>query len=151
MLYMTNVARDVIYHSMEYEPKQILTWGRDCMCLGEIRKFHRPLLPVCSVLSVNSVNINQTWMLNMNFLCKLTIAIPQLPCLIRMAKAVSLTVELANSVTSDCVNWFNLAMWVFASKCFPIELVPCSDEWRMWWPMIHMMPVMPVSLILQCN
>jgi len=51
-----------------------------------------------------------TWMSNMIFLCRHTIVIPRLPCLIKMAKAVSSTVELVNSVTSDTVNSFNLAM-----------------------------------------
>jgi len=88
------------------------------------------------------------WISNMIFLCKLTIVIPRLPCLFKMAKAVSLTVELVNSVTSDSVNSFNFAMWAFASKCFPIELVPCSDGWRRtWWQTIHMMPGLPVSSI----
>jgi len=47
---------------------------------------------------------------NLIFLCKLTIVIPQLRCLFRMAKAVSSTVEQVNSVTSDPVNSFNFAM-----------------------------------------
>jgi len=46
----------------------------------------------------------------MIFLCKLTIVITRLPCLFMMAKAVSSTVELVNSVTSDYVNLFNFAM-----------------------------------------
>jgi hypothetical protein len=53
-------------------------------------------------------------------------------------------------VTSDSVNSFNFAMWAFASKCCPIELVPCSDGWlRTWWQMLHMMPGLPVSSIQQ--
>jgi len=92
------------------------------------------------------------WISNMVFLCKLTIVIPWLPCLCRMAKAVSSTVELVNSVNSDYVNSFNFAMWAFASKCFPIELVPCSDGWRRtWWQTIHMMPGLPVISIPQCK
>ena len=47
---------------------------------------------------------------NMIFYCKHTTVIPRLPCLMRMAKAVSSTVELVNSVTSDCVNLFHFAM-----------------------------------------
>jgi len=66
----------------------------------------------------------------MVFLSTLTIVIPRLPCLFRMAKAVSSTAELVNSVTSDSVNSFNFGMCAVASKCFPIELVPCSDGWR---------------------
>jgi hypothetical protein len=33
-------------------------------------------------------------------------------------------------VTSDSVNSCNFVMWAFTSKCFLIELVPCSDGWR---------------------
>jgi hypothetical protein len=92
------------------------------------------------------------WISNMIFLCKLTIVIRRLPCLFRKAKAVSSTVELVNSVTSDSVNLFNFAMWAFASKCFPIELVPCSDGWRRtWWQTIHMMLGLPVSSIALCR
>jgi len=65
-------------------------------------------------------------------------------------KAVSSTVELANSVTSDSVDLFNFAMWACASKCFPIEPVPSSDGWqRTWWQTILMMPGLPVSSIPQ--
>jgi len=93
-----------------------------------------------------------TWMSNLIFLCKITIVIPQLPCLFRMANTVSSTVELVNSVTSDSVNSFNFQMWAFASKCFPIDLVPCSDGWRRtWWQTIHMMPGLPVCSIPQCK
>jgi len=46
----------------------------------------------------------------MIFFCKLTIVIPQLPCCFRMAIAVSSTIELVNSVTSDSVEQFNFAM-----------------------------------------
>jgi len=49
-------------------------------------------------------------MSHMNSLCELTIVIPQLPCLLRMANAVSSTVELVNLVTSDSVSSFNFAM-----------------------------------------
>jgi hypothetical protein len=50
------------------------------------------------------------WRLNIIFLGTLTIVIPRLPYLFRMAKAVLSTVELVNSVTSDSVNSFNFAM-----------------------------------------
>ena len=67
-------------------------------------------------------------MSNNNVNWDLTIVIPRLqPCRFRMAKAVSSTVELVNSDTSDSVNLFNFVMCAFASKYFPIELVPCSD------------------------
>jgi len=89
---------------------------------------------------------------NLTFLCKLTIVIPRLPCLFRMAKAVSSTVELINSVTSDSIHSFNFTMWAFASKCFTIVLVPYSDGWRRtWWQTIQMMPGLPVSSIAQCK
>jgi len=88
----------------------------------------------------------------MDFLWGLTIVIPQLPCLPRMAKAVSSTVELINSVTANSVNLYISAMWAFASKCFPIELVPCSDEWRRTcWQTIHKMPALPFSSIQHWN
>jgi len=74
-----------------------------------------------------------TWKSNMVFLCELTIVIPQLSSLFKMAKAVSSTVEVVNSVTSDSVNLFNFAMWAFASNYFPIELVSCSDGCRRAW------------------
>jgi len=70
-----------------------------------------------------------TWKSNMIFLCELTIVIPRLHCLVRIGKAVSSTTELVNSVTTDSVNSSHFAMWAFASKCFTIELVPCSDGW----------------------
>jgi hypothetical protein len=46
----------------------------------------------------------------MLFLYTLTIVIPRIPRLFRMAKAVSSTVELVNSVTSDYVISVNFAM-----------------------------------------
>jgi len=49
-------------------------------------------------------------MSNLIFLCELTIVIPRLPCLFRIAKAVSLIVERVISATSDSVSSFNLAM-----------------------------------------
>jgi len=103
-------------------------------------------------LVCHSSQYGTTWMSNMTRLSELTIEIPRLPCLLRMPKAVSSTFELVNSVTSDSVNSFNFAMWAFASKCFPIELVPCSDGWRRtWWQRIHMMPGLPFSAIPQCK
>jgi hypothetical protein len=81
-----------------------------------------------------------------------TIVIALLPSLIRMAKAVSSTVELVNSVTSNSINPFYFAMWAFTSKSFPIELVPCSDRWlRTWWSSIHIMPGLPVFWLPQCK
>ena len=84
----------------------------------------------------------------MNFLSKCTIVIPWLPCLFRMATAVSSSVELVNSVTSDSVERFNFTICAFASKCFLIELVPCSDGLRRTsWNTIHTIPGLPVSSI----
>ena len=65
----------------------------------------------------------------MNFLCELTIVIPRLPCLFSMAITGSLTIELGNVVTANCVDLFNVAMCALASKCVPIELVVCYDGW----------------------
>jgi len=93
-----------------------------------------------------------TWMWNMNFLCECTIIIPRIPCLIKMANAVSWTVQLVNSVTFDSVNSSHFAMWAFASKCFPIEVVSCFDGWwRTWLQTMHMIPELPVSSIVQCK
>jgi len=67
-----------------------------------------------------------------------------------MAKAISSTVDLVNVVISDCVNSFNFGMCPSASKCFPIQQVPCSDGWqRTWWQIIPMMPGLRSSSILQ--
>jgi len=69
-----------------------------------------------------------------------------------MAKAVPSTVELVNLVTSKSVYLFNFAMCAFVSKCFHIDLLPCSDRWRrIWWQMIYMMAGLPVSSIPQCK
>jgi len=93
-----------------------------------------------------------TWKSKMIYLCKISILIPWLPCLCRMAKAVSSTVELVNSVTSYSVYLFNFAMWALATKCIPIELVPCSDGWQQtWWQTIHMMLGLPICSSLQCK
>ena len=70
------------------------------MCLGSSLEHY-----VCHFGQYGS-----TWKSNMTFLCGLSIVIRQLPCLFRMAKAVSSTVELVNSGTSDCGNLFNFAM-----------------------------------------
>jgi len=71
--------------------------------------------------------MHETKMSNMNFLCELRIEIPRLDCLFSTAKAVSSTVELVNSVTSDCINLFNFAMRAFACQGFSIQLVRYSD------------------------
>jgi len=69
-----------------------------------------------------------------------------------MANALLSTVVLVNSEPSDSVSSFNFAMCAFASKYFPMELVPCSDGCRRtWWQMIHMMPGQPVSSIPKCK
>jgi len=66
-------------------------------------------------------------MLKNEFNWNLTIVIPRLPCPFSIAEAVSLTVDLVNSDTSDSVNSFNFAMCAFDHKGFPIELVSYSD------------------------
>jgi len=89
-------------------------------------------------------------MSNLNFLRELTSIIPRLPCLFRIPKAVSMTFKLDNSVIPLSDDTFNFAIWAFASKCFPIELVPCSEGWqRTWWQTMHMIPGQPVSSISQ--
>jgi len=55
----------------------------------------------------------------MNFFCDLTIVIPQLPCLFNMANAVSSTVELVNSETSNSVSLFNFAMCALPASVSP--------------------------------
>jgi len=45
---------------MEYEPKEILTRGGDSISVREIQPLPSPKLPVWSVLSVNSVNVDIT-------------------------------------------------------------------------------------------
>jgi len=88
----------------------------------------------------------------MDILCELTVVIPRLLYLFRLANTVSSTVELLNPVTSHSVDSFNIVMWAFAGRCFPNEQVPCCDGWqRTWWQMIHMIPWLPVSSILQCK
>jgi hypothetical protein len=109
MPYMTIIARDLIWHTMQYDLKQILTSGSSSSCLGEIGKIQIPELPVSNILTVISVNMDQPGC-QMIFVCELTIVIPRLQCLLRMAKAVSSTVELLNSVTSDSVNVLYFAM-----------------------------------------
>jgi len=92
-----------------------------------------------------------TWMSNMIFLCELTNVIPRLPCLFTMAKSVSSTVQLVNSLTFASGNLFYYAMWAFTSKRFPIELVPYYDGWqRSWWQTIHLIPGLPVCSMQQC-
>jgi len=73
---MNVVARGSISRSKEYELKLIVTWSSHYRCLGEIQLFETPLLIVLSVLSVNSVNILEIEVLNMNLLWELTIGIP---------------------------------------------------------------------------
>jgi len=91
-------------------------------------------------------------MMNMNCLHVLTIVIPWLRSLFIMANAVSSTIVLVNSETSDSVNLFIFAMCAFDSKCFPIEPVLCSGGWwSTWWWTINMKPGLPVSSIPQCK
>ena len=152
MLYKTVIPQNLIKRSMGYKPKQTLTWTSVTMYHVDIRKILSPLQPVWSVLSVSSVDMDQTWMSNMNFLCELTIAIPWLACLLRMATAVSLRFELVNSLTSDSFNLFYAAMWAVPRRLFLIELFAWSDGWqRNRWQTIHMILWVPVSSITQCK
>jgi len=81
---------------------------------------------------------------HVNWDCK--IQIPRLPCLFRMAKSCSTTIDIVNCDSSDSVNSFNFAMCASASKCFHIELVSLPDGWRRtWWETICMMPGLLVS------
>ena len=101
---------------------------------------------IWSVVCVNWVNMDQTWMSNMNLLWELTIVISQLCCLFRKPNAVLLTIKQVTSITSYSVYSFDVAMWAFASKCNPIQLVPCSDGLRRaWWHTIHKITELPVS------
>jgi hypothetical protein len=74
-------------------------------------------------LSISSANIDKTKMSHMNFDCKRTIVIRRLSCLFFKAKAVSLTVELVDSLSSDSTDSFRFAMCACASKEFLIEMV----------------------------
>ena len=49
-------------------------------------------------------------MSNINSLCEHSIVILRLPCLFKMANAVSSTIELDDLVTSDSVHSFKFAM-----------------------------------------
>lgn len=88
----------------------------------------------------------------MNILTKLTIVIPRLRWLVRMASAAPSTMKLVNSVTSDYVDLFIFAIFDFATSCLPIRRVPCSDGWRRTrWETIHMMQGLLISSIPQCT
>jgi hypothetical protein len=45
---------------MEYDTKQIATLGSDSRCIAEFQMFQSSLLPVWSILSGNSVNVDET-------------------------------------------------------------------------------------------
>jgi len=129
----------------------ILTWCSNSRYLYDSRQLASSLLPDQSDLSVSYYNIDKFELSNMNFFCELTILIPWLPCLFNKANAVSSTVVLDESETSDSVNSFNFAMCTFASNCFHMEQVPWFDGWRRtWWQMLLMIRALLVSLILQC-
>jgi len=82
----------------------------------------------------------------MSIIHKLSIVIDWLLCLCKKAEAISSTVELVNSVTSDFVNSFKSALYTFTSKCSIMELVPGVIGWgRPWWQTIHTMPALLVS------
>jgi hypothetical protein len=87
----------------------------------------------------------------MDFHCEFNILMPSLRCDFRMANTSLLTIELVNVVTSDPVKSVKFLLYAFAIKCFPIELVPCSDKWeRTSIYRVHIMPGLLVSRIPQC-
>jgi hypothetical protein len=96
------------------------------MYFVRIGRFGSLLLPVWSILSVNSINIGETEQSNMNVLLELVNVIPRLPCLFNTAKAVSSIVVLVNSETSDSGNSYNFEICTFARKHYPMVLVPCA-------------------------
>jgi len=141
---------DIVFHGIWAETNpDMREWFHMCWWNSELSK---SLSASLERFDCHCVQYGITWMSNMIWLCELTIVIPRLPCLFSMAKTLSSTVELVNSVTADSANSFNFAMWAFTSKCYPIELVPCSDGWqRTWWQTIHMMPELSFSSIPQCK
>jgi hypothetical protein len=74
------------------------------MCLSGAEKFQSPSLPVVNILSGHFNHYGFSRMGSYNVLCKLTIVIPEIACLFRITKAVSSTIELVNSKTSDSIN-----------------------------------------------
>jgi hypothetical protein len=51
-----------------------------------------------------------TWRTKMIWLWEVAIVIPQLPCLFSIAKGVSVTLKLVNSMTSESVDSFTFAI-----------------------------------------
>jgi hypothetical protein len=80
-------------------------------------------------VSVNDVNARKIKQSNMNFFRDIVFVGPRLPCVVNMTNVVSSPAAVVNSETSDYVCLFNIAMYPFATKCFPMDLVPCSDGW----------------------
>lgn len=61
------------------------------------------------------------WILNIIFLCELTIVTPGLPGMFKMANAVSSTGELVLSMTSDFVNCLTLRCALFRTSVSPLS------------------------------
>jgi len=113
---------DIAFHGICAETNPNMRyWFHVSWWNSEVSKSLAAILE-CFVCDFNQYGFN--WISNLIVLCKLTIVIPRLPCLFRMSKAVSSTVELVNSEISDSVSLFNFQVWAFASKFIPLELVP---------------------------
>lgn len=102
--------------SIQYKTIQILIRGSNSSCLGDIQQFKSSLLPVWSNLSLKSVYVVNTLMSYTNLLCTFTNAIPPLPCLFRISKAVQSTFELVNSVTSHSVTSCKIPIFVVCAS-----------------------------------
>jgi hypothetical protein len=72
---ITIASPDFMLHSIESELNHILIVDCDWRSVGDIRQCDNLLLQVWRILSVNSVNIDQTQIPNMNFHCKHKIVI----------------------------------------------------------------------------
>jgi len=152
MHYMTVVALGFRWCYKNCQQKHILAWGSNSSYLGEIWQLGSPWLPVWSVVAANKMNICMTKLSNMNCFCNLKIVIPRLHCLRNVANAVMSALVIVNSDTSDSLRLCNFRMCASASKCFPMELVPCSNRYRKtWWPMIHMKARMLISSFPRCK
>jgi len=110
---------DIAFHGIWAETNRNLRyWFHVSWWNSEVSK---SLAASLERLVCHSSQYGTTWVSNMTWLSELTIEIPRLLCLLRMAKAVSSTVEIVNSVTSDSVNSFNLAMWALPASVSPLS------------------------------
>jgi len=93
---------DIAFHGMSAETNPNMRYRFHVSCwYSELSKC---LSANLERLICHFTQDGSSWMWNLDFLCKLTIVISRLPCLYKMANAVSSTVVLFNSVTSDSVN-----------------------------------------------